>query len=111
MAIWLLHKRCSRPRSETFIWYSWVIWSYIHLYGLEISIKASRRYHGNHKEKSMSNDEAPCEAFILMQILELPIIGHIKPNKKFFVRYINKINNTNASVPITGLNDSHNILL
>ena len=45
-----------------------VIWSYIHLYGLEISIKASRRYHGNHQEKSMSNDEAPCEAFNLMHI-------------------------------------------
>ena len=28
-----------------------VIWSYIHLCGLEISIKASRRYHGNHQEK------------------------------------------------------------
>ena len=59
----------------------------------------------------MSNDEAPCEAFNLMHILELPIIGHIKPNKKFFVRYINKIYNTNASVLIAGLNDSHSILL
>ena len=38
-----------------------VIWSNIHLCGLEISIKASRRYHGNHQEKSMSNDEAPCK--------------------------------------------------
>ena len=38
-----------------------VIWSYIHLCGLEISIKASRRYHGNHQEKSTSNDEAPCK--------------------------------------------------
>ena len=38
-----------------------VIWSYIHLYGLDISIKASRRYHVNHQEKSMSNDEAPCK--------------------------------------------------
>ena len=78
VAIWLLHERCSRPRRETFIWYSWVIWSYIHLYGLEISIKASRRYHGNHQEKSMSNDKAQCEAFNLMHILELPNIGHIK---------------------------------
>ena len=46
----------------------------------------------------MSNDEAPCEAFNLLHILELPIVGHIKPNKEFFVRYINKIYNTNASV-------------
>ena len=38
-----------------------VIWSNIHLCGLEISIKASRCYHGNHQEKSMSNDEAPCK--------------------------------------------------
>ena len=111
VAIWLLHERCSRPRSETFIWCSWLIWSYIHLYGLEISIKASCRYHGNHQEKNMSNDEAPCEAFNLMHILELPIIGHIKPNEEFFVRYINKIYNTNDSVPIAGLNDSHSILL
>ena len=111
MAIWLLHERYSRPRSETFIWYFWVIWSYIHLYGLEISIKASRRYHGNHQEKNMSNDEAPCEAFNRMHILELPIVGHIKPNKEFFVRYISKIYNTNDSVPIAGLNDSHSILL
>ena len=44
------------------------MWSYIHLYDLEISIKASRRYHGNHQEKSMSYDEAPCEAFNLMHI-------------------------------------------
>ena len=41
-----------------------IIWSYIHLCGLEISIKASRRYHGNHQEKSMSNDEAPCKQSI-----------------------------------------------
>ena len=54
--------------------YSWVVRSYIHLYGLEISIKASRRYHGNHQENNMSNDEAPCEAFNLMHILELPCI-------------------------------------
>ena len=54
----------------------------------------------------MSNDEVPCEAFNLMHILELPIVGHIKPFKEFFVRYINKIYNTNASVPIAGLNDS-----
>ena len=29
-----------------------------------------------------SIDEAPCEAFNLMHILELPIVGHIKPNSK-----------------------------
>ena len=63
VANWLSYERCSRPLNETFIWYSWVIRSYIHLCGLEISIKASRRYHGNHQEKSMSIDEAPCEAF------------------------------------------------
>ena len=40
---------------------------FIHLYGMEISIKASRRYHGNHQEQDMSIDEAPCEAFNLMQ--------------------------------------------
>ena len=78
---------------------------------MEISIKASRRYHGNHQEKHMSNDEAPCEAFNLMHILELPIVGHIKPNKEFFVRYINEMYNTNASVPVAGLNDSHSTLL
>ena len=31
----------------------------------------------------MSIDEAPVEAFSLMHILELPIVGHIKPNKEF----------------------------
>ena len=31
----------------------------------------------------MSFDEAPCEAFNLMHILELPIVGHIKPDKEF----------------------------
>ena len=59
----------------------------------------------------MSNDEAPYEAFNIMHISELPIVGHIKPNKEYFVRYINKIYNTNANVPIAGLNDSHSILL
>ena len=88
-----------------------MIRSYMHLYGVEISIKASRRYHGNHQAKNMSIDEAPCEAFNLMHTLELPIVGHIKPNKEFFVRYINKIYNTNASVPVAVLNDSHSILL
>ena len=83
MANWLPYERCSRPQSETFIWYSWVIRSYIHLYGLESPIKASRRYHGKHQEKNMSIDEAPVEAFSLMHILELPIVGHIKPNKEF----------------------------
>ena len=108
MANWLSYERCSRPLNETFIWYSWVIRSYIHLCGLEISIKASRRYHGNHQEKSMSIDEAPCEAFNLMHILELPIDGHIELNKElFFVRYIDKIYNTNASVPVASLKDSH----
>ena len=43
--------------------------------------KASRRYHGNHQENNMSIGEAPCEAFNLMHILELPIVGHIKTNK------------------------------
>ena len=59
----------------------------------------------------MSIDEAPCEAFNLMHILELPIVGHIKPNKEVFVRYINKIYNTNIGVLIAGLNDSHSIFL
>ena len=57
----------------------------IHLCGLEISIKASRRYHGNHQEMSMSINEAPCEAINLMHILELPIDGHIKLNKELFL--------------------------
>ena len=95
MANWLPYERYSRPRSETFIWYSWVIRSYIHLYGPGISIKASRRYHGNHQEKNMSIDEAPCEAFNLMHILELPIVGHIKPGKEFLsdiqITYITQI--------------------
>ena len=86
VANWLSYERCSRPLNETFIWYSWVIRSYIHLCGLEIPIKASHRYHGNHQEKSMSIDEAPCEAFNLMHILELPIDGHIKLNKELFCR-------------------------
>ena len=43
----------------------------LHPFALEISIKASHRYHGNHQEKSMSFDEAPCEAFNLMHVLEL----------------------------------------
>ena len=111
VANWLPYERCSRPRSETFIWYALEIRSYIHLYGLEISIKAFRRYHGNHQEKNMSIDEAPCEAFNLMHILELPIVGHIKPNKAFFVRYINEIYSTNIIVPIAGLSGSHSILL
>ena len=81
--------------------------SYIHLCGLGISIKASRRYHGNHQEKSMSIDEAPCEAFNLMHILQLPIDGHIKLNKVFFVRYMDEIYNTNVSVPVASLKDSH----
>ena len=107
VANWLPCERCSRPLNETFIWYSWVIRSYIYLCGLEISIKASRRYHGNHQENSMSIDEAPCEAFNLMHILELPIDGHIKLNKEFFVRYVDKIYNTNISVPVASLNHSH----
>ena len=45
-------------------------------------VKASRHYHGNHQEKSMSIDEAPCEAFNLMHLLELTIDGHIKLNKE-----------------------------
>ena len=73
------YERCSRPLNETSICYSWVIRRYIHLCGLGIS----RRYHGNHQEKSMSIDEAPCEAFNLMHILQLPIDGHIKLNKVF----------------------------
>ena len=102
------YERCSRPLNETFIWYSWVIWSYIHQGGLEISIKTSRRYHGNHQEKSMSIDEAPCEAFNLMHMLELTIDGHIKLNKEFFfVKYINEIYNTNVSVPVASVKDSH----
>ena len=84
VANWLSYERCSCPLNETFIWYSWVI-SYIHLCGLKISIKASRRYHGNHQEKSMSIDAAPCEAFNLMHTLELPIDGHIKLNKELFM--------------------------
>ena len=81
MANWLPYERCSRPRSETLIWYSWVIRSYIHLYGLEISIKASRRV-----------AEAPCEAFNLMYILELPIVGHIKPSRlNIDTRYFDQI--------------------
>ena len=108
VANWLSYERCSRLLNETFIWYSCVIRSYIHLCGLQISIEASRRYHGNHQVNSMSIDEAPCEAFNLMHILELPIDGHIKLNEEFFVRYIDKIYGTNVSVPITNLNDSHN---
>ena len=77
---------------------------------MQISVKASRCYHGNHQETNMSIDEAPCEAFILTHILELTIVGHIKPNKKKFVRYMNKIYNTNASVSIAGLSDLHSIL-
>ena len=95
VANWFSYERCSRPLNETFIWYSWVIINYIHLCGLTISIKASRRYHGNHQVKSMSIDEAPCEAFNLMHILELPIDGHIELSKEFFVRYIDKIYKTN----------------
>ena len=57
----------------------------------------------------MSIDETPCEAFNLMHILKLAIVGHIKHNKEFFVRYINTIYNTNVSVPIAGLIDSHSI--
>ena len=91
VANWLPYECCSRPRSETLIWYFWVISSYIHLYGLDISIKASRCYHGNNQVKNMSIDEAPCEAFNLIHILELPIVGHFKPYKEFFVRYENKI--------------------
>ena len=56
----------------------------------------------------MSIDEAPCEAFSLMHILELPIDGHIKLNKKLFLSDIlDKIYNTNASVPVASLKDSH----
>ena len=51
--------------SLTYLWLDYLS-SYIYLCGLEISIKSSRRYHVNHQEKSMSNDEAPCEAFNLM---------------------------------------------
>ena len=81
-----VYERCSRPLNETFIWYTCIIIiRYIHLCGLEISIKASRRYHGNHQEMSMSIDEAPCEAINLMHILELPIDGHIKLNKELFL--------------------------
>ena len=60
--------------------------SYMRSYGLEISIKASRRYHGNHgnhRKKNISVDEAPYEAFDLMHMLELPIDGHIKLSKEF----------------------------
>ena len=83
VANWLTFERCSRPLNETFIWYSWVIRSYIHLYGLEISIKASRRYHWNHPKKNISIDDAPYEAFKLKHILELPINGHIKLDKEY----------------------------
>ena len=48
---------------------------------MEISIKASRRHHGNHVEKNMSIDDAPCEAFNLLHTLELPIVGNIKLDK------------------------------
>ena len=50
---------------------------------MEISIKASRHYHGNHQKKNISIDEPPYEAFNLMHILELQIDGHIKLNKEF----------------------------
>ena len=59
-------------------------------------LKASRRYHGNHQKNNTSIDEAPFEAFNLMHILELSIDDHIKLNKEFFVRYINKIHNKNV---------------
>ena len=49
---------------------------------MEISIKASDRYHENHQKKNISIDEAPYEAFSLMHILELPIDAHIKLDKK-----------------------------
>ena len=98
MANWLSYGRCSRPLNETFIWYSWVIRSYIHLYGLDISIKASRRYHGSHQK-----------AFNLMRILWLLIERLINLNKEFSLIYINKIYNINVSVQIASLNSSHNI--
>ena len=79
------YERCSCPLNETFIWYSRVIRSYLHLCGLEISVNASRCYRGNHQEMSMTIDEAPCEAFNLMHILELPIEGHVKLNKELFL--------------------------
>ena len=66
MANWLPYQRCSR-RSETFIWYSLVIRSYIHLYGLEISIKASR---------------LAVYWWGTMWSIQLQIVGHIKPNSK-----------------------------
>ena len=36
----------------------------------------------------MSIVEAPCEAFNLMHILELPTVGHIKPNKESLSAYM-----------------------
>ena len=50
VANWLSCERCIRPLNEPLIWYSWVIRIYTNLYGLDISIKASRRYHGSHQK-------------------------------------------------------------
>ena len=72
---------------------------YFHLYGLEISIKASRRYHG--QENNVSIDEARYEAFNLIHILELQINGHKTRDTEFLsyiLSYINKIYNTNVKV-------------
>ena len=45
----------------------------------------------------ISIDGALYEAVNFMQILELPIDGHIKFNKAFFFQYINKKYNTNRN--------------
>ena len=77
--------------NETSIWYSWVIRSYIHLYGLEIS----HRYHGNPQKNNISIDEAPFEAFNLMHMSELSIHGHIKLNGEYLsdtqIKYITQM--------------------
>ena len=52
MANWLSYERCSRPLNKKIylVPYSWVTISYIHLYGQDISFKASPGYHGNHQK-------------------------------------------------------------
>ena len=51
--------------------------------GLEISIKASRRYHGNHQEVDMTSDKTPYEAFSLTHIsTEVVLTKSKETNKK-----------------------------
>ena len=87
--------------------------SCFHSYDLEISIKASRRYHENRQEINIYwyNDEAPYEAFNLTHVLEWLIDGYFTLIKMFvysdILCYLNEIYITNVSVPVAGLNDSH----